>query len=419
MSASSWRPPDGFVEVDSALAGISVYAPAPPPDDVAPPPDLRCERCGAPAAYAPGEHALVCSACASKSTIGATNVSVEEGKAEFRVATLDEMKRGWGASRTEVHCEGCGATVVVEARAQVTECSFCLSTHIVAQGASQEQLRPSSVLPFVVDEAGAREVISGWLREGKYQPVGLPRAIQSLHLQGVYLPWWVFGSTIRVQWHCEVKVTRGSGDNRQTYWEPRSGTERIGVSGDLEPAVNDLDERLVDQLYPFPLAQAVDFAPEYMAGFQTRGPTVNLPVAFARARHRWRDQAHAAAQSKLAGQSHRNFTSEITYEGERWQYVLLPVYIGRYRFKDDWFDVMVHGTDARVVGHKPLDARAFQKRAALLLAPGAALWTAGQILQEGFSRHTSLSTWGLIVSAGVGLYLYLDWQQAKKAGGPS
>ena len=111
-SLSDWRPPEGYVPAPSAVEGVTVYAPAPAPEEALPE-IFHCDRCGHDTKYAPGTEALVCEACESKQAIADVAVAKpEEGRAEFRVETLERASRGWGTARKEIVCEQCGATVV-------------------------------------------------------------------------------------------------------------------------------------------------------------------------------------------------------------------------------------------------------------------------------------------------------------------
>jgi DNA-directed RNA polymerase subunit RPC12/RpoP len=380
MVLSDWRPPAGYVPAPSAVDGVRVFAPAPPEQEQLPE-VFHCDRCGHDTKFAPGTEALVCEACESRQAI--TDVVVakpEEGRAEFRVETLERAARGWGSSRKEIVCEQCGATVVVAADALVNECTFCLSRRVLAQGATQEALRPVAVLPFTATDAAARERVRGWLSAGQerawwggprgFRPRTLPRAIDSLRMHGVYLPFWIFDATVDVAWTAEVGKRVKRGDKYVTKWERKSGRVSRHKSGDLEDGVPDLDAELLEGLRPWGLADLKDYTPEFLAGWQARAATVPLETAWASVRERWRADGNQAGYQAINASRVRNYQADISYRDERWRYVLLPAHVGMYEHGGERFPVMLNGASAELCGRRPLDRQAFARFAAAVLSPG-------------------------------------------------
>jgi DNA-directed RNA polymerase subunit RPC12/RpoP len=381
VSLTAWRPPDGYVPAPSAVEGVVVYAPA-PPEEEALPEVFHCDRCGHDTKYAPGTEALVCEACASKQAIADVAVAKpEEGRAEFRVETLERAARGWGAERKEIVCEQCGATVVVETTQLVNECTFCLSQRVLAQGATQETLRPVAVLPFTVSEEAAQGRVRSWLASGQerawwggakgFRPRTLPRAIQTLRMHGVYLPFWVFDARLDVSWQAEVGKRVKRGDKYVTKWETKRGHVPLQRTGELVEGVPDLDPALLQGLRPWAIADLKDYKPEFLAGWQARAATVSLEDAYATVRERWRVEGSSAARADVTGGRVRNFRADISYRDERWRSILLPAHVGAYEHAGQRYPVMINGSTAELCGRRPFDKRALARFGGVLALPGA------------------------------------------------
>ncbi|MCP4518033.1 MAG: hypothetical protein GY824_22730, partial [Delftia sp.] len=199
-----WRPPPDFIPVTSALPGVRVYAPA--PDEPEPErQQFKCPRCGASTAYSAGEAALACAHCGHVEAPDAPVVGREAPQAEFTVETMEQEARGWGQVRREIHCQSCGADIVLEPGDLTAACPFCASQRVLTrQEARQAIRRPTHLIPFQVDQRAAARQLQDWLAEGWMHPPQLRQAAASARLNGVYLPFWIFRARLRNSWKAEV-----------------------------------------------------------------------------------------------------------------------------------------------------------------------------------------------------------------------
>ena len=67
---------------------------------------------------------------------------------EFTLETLRRAVHGWGMKRRELHCDSCGAVLVVAESALTATCAFCASNKVNIRAATSDKLRPRFLVPF-------------------------------------------------------------------------------------------------------------------------------------------------------------------------------------------------------------------------------------------------------------------------------
>jgi hypothetical protein len=266
-------------------------------------------------------------------------------------------------------------------------CAFCGSNRVLARAAEGDIIRPTALIPFVVDLPAGQAKVAEWLGAGWMHPAGL-RAVRALRdLAGVYLPFWTFDADIRSNWDAEVgtprTVTYRQGGKRRTRteidWRWQSGRVRVPVNDHLVVGTRHVSRSILRKVWPFDLSQLADYDPGYLAGWQAHKHDIELSEAWEVAKSRIRDEAKRACHRDTGSSHVRNFRMTADFADERWRYVLLPVYLASYRFADRIYQVMVNGQTGKVAGQKPVDWRKVWLVIAAVFLPGACLGLLGLV----------------------------------------
>jgi predicted RNA-binding Zn-ribbon protein involved in translation (DUF1610 family) len=236
-SSALWPPPDGFVPVPSLVEGIEVYAPAPveEPEETR---TFKCRYCGGTIEYSATQQQLTCPYCGRAQDIAAKEVGQAAAEFEFTLETMERAQYGWGEERRELVCESCGATVAVAPDALTSTCAFCGSNRVLARDVAGDVLRPTALIPFVVDKQHCQAQVAEWLGRGWMHPPEL-RNVRSLReLAGIYLPYWTFDARIGADWKAEVGTPRTERYRSNGEWKTRTVIEwhwRSGAPVDQRP----------------------------------------------------------------------------------------------------------------------------------------------------------------------------------------
>ncbi|MBE9508749.1 MAG: hypothetical protein IMY86_11960, partial [Chloroflexi bacterium] len=384
---SLWPPPEGFVPVPSQIEGIELYAPA-PEEEREETRTFKCRHCGGTIAYSATERQLTCPYCGRAQEVDGEEVGRAAAEFEFTLETMEQAQHGWGDERRELVCESCGAVVAVTPDTLTSTCAFCSSNRVLGRDAAGDALRPTALLPFVVDSERCRALAAEWLGQGWMHPSEL-RDVRTLReLTGVYLPYWTFDARIRADWKAEVGTERteryykdGEWKTRTVIdWDWRSGRVRLPINDHMVPGTGHVSRVILSKVIPFSLRELVEYDPGYLAGWQTKTYDVQLQDAWQLAKREMREKAKDACYSDTGSSHVRNMRMTADFADERWRYILLPVYLASYPFEDRTFQVMVNGQTGKVAGQKPVAWPKVWLVIAAILSPGACLGLLGLLL---------------------------------------
>ena len=390
QSTALWPPPEGFVprtlfvRVPSQVDGIEIYAPA-PKEEAEETRTFKCRHCGGSIAYSASEQQLTCPYCGRTQALTAEEVGQAAAEFEFTLETMARARYGWGEERRELVCESCGAAVAVAPDVLTSTCAFCGSNRVHARDITGEQLRPTALIPFVVDRERLQAQVAEWLGRGWMHPPEL-RDVRALReLTGVYLPFWTFDAHIGADWKAEVGTPRteryfsnGEWKTRTVIdWRWRSGQVHLPINDHLVAGTGHVSQVILGKVTPFDLNGLVEYEPGYLAGWQAKAYDVPLQDGWELAREEMRKQAKRACHSDTGSAHVRNFRMTADFADEHWRYILLPVYLASYPFEDHKFQVMVNGQTGKVAGQKPVAWLRVWLVIAAILAPGACLGLLG------------------------------------------
>jgi hypothetical protein len=201
--------------------------------------------------------------------------------------------------------------------------------------------------------------------------------------------------------HTKTERYRSGGE-----WKTRTRTEWRWESGNVTRAFDDLpipgtarlSQVLLERIKDYDLSGLAAYDPQFLAGSHAQAYDVPLEEAWEAARHRMREATRAACRDQASTSKIRNFSMELDFSDESWRYILVPAYVGAYRYGGDPYQLMVNGQTAEVAGQRPVDWTKVGLAIGAALAPGVLITLAGLV--------TILLGIGAIV-AGVGMVVLI------------
>ncbi len=410
-----WTPPANFMQVNSAVEGITVFAPkVETKQETAT--TFLCPHCGAPTRFDVSAGGVACEHCGYTAPMVAQAVGRGAEEYEFTLETLKKAEQGWGADRRELHCDACGANLTIPANALTVTCPFCTSNRVNVRVAPSDQLRPRFLVPFKIKPESLRTNVTAWLGKGWYHPKELAASSVIERFAGVYLPFWTFDTQIAAAWKAEVGHERQERyyDASAKEWRTRTVIDWRWESGQVELNIDDylvnasanMSQLILARVLPFNLNQLVDYQPDYLAGLQAKGYDLNLPDAWDQAKGHLREDAHKACLNDIASSHVRNFSMIADFGEETWRYILLPVYLSTYRFQEKIYQVMVNGQTGTIGGQKPVSWMKIWMAIAAMLVPGGLLMLFGILMSQKATGILPLvAGLVLLIAGGVGAFV--------------
>ena len=346
--------------------------PAPPPEPAPEagadqPNKLVCEQCGAVLSYHPGTAQLVCEYCGHANPIAERPVEIVEN--DLRVALERGLAQAPQEETRTVKCQSCAAEFSFDPDRHAGACPFC-GQSIVADTGTHRQIKPAAVLPFVVERKDARERVRRWLGGLWFAPSKLKRFARSEgRLAGMYLPYWTYDSRTRTAYvgqrgtvyHVPVRV-RAIVDGKSVVqtrmvqkirWRPVRGRVARHFDDVLVLASRSLPIWITDRLEPWDLQGLKPYVPEYVAGFQSEAYQVPLDEGFAVANDKMHAVIAGDVRADIGGDAQRIERMEVEHDGPSFKHVLLPVWLGAFRYGDKVYRVCVNGRTGLVQGERP------------------------------------------------------------------
>jgi predicted RNA-binding Zn-ribbon protein involved in translation (DUF1610 family) len=246
-------------------------------------------------------------------------------------------------------CQGCGASMSYDARAQTLRCPFCGSEKLSKQD-DTKSLAADGIVPFAVDHDGAVQIMRRWLGNGFWRPSDLASSSTVTRISAVFVPYWVFRASTRTYWTADSsQVPFGArGD-----WVPLCGEHQGAYSGLLIGASGVLTPDETAGICPFDLSRAVareDVDTENVIVEQFR---VQRKYARPQARMGLENLERQACQQYVPGRC-RNMKVNVRLEGMSSQAMLLPVWIMAYTYQNQVFRFLINGQTGQATGQAPV-----------------------------------------------------------------
>ncbi|MFN2303805.1 MAG: hypothetical protein ACK2TV_08750 [Anaerolineales bacterium] len=385
----SWSPPEGYIQVDSQVAGVMVYAPQPKTAQADQVKSFSCPNCGATTAYDVSAGGIACEYCGFSAPVRSMHVGKTADEFEFTLETVSQAERGWGIMRQILHCESCGAVLSLPAGVLSTTCPFCASNQVNLSTSRVETLRPRFIIPFKIAPEQTRDLAAEWLGKGWFHPDELNASAIIRRISGIYLPFWTFDTQVYAQWRAQVGYERTERhyNTHEKHWETRTRIVWRWEDGRVQLSIDDLlvsgsapghiNQHILQRIYPFQMQALMAYEPSYLAGWQAQAYETSLTDAWESGKARIRENARQACFQDIPTPHVRNFSMSADFEDESWRYILLPVYLASYKYEDQIYQLMINGQTGSVAGQKPVAWWKIWLAIGAMLVPGVILGLIG------------------------------------------
>lgn len=273
----------------------------------------------------------------------------------------------------EVTCDGCGSVMVFEPPEVAGVCSFCGAVIVAEPKAADPMIAPDAVLPVKVTKDAALGEVRQWLASRWFAPNALKKMAQQDGIAGVYLPFWTYAADTESQYtgergvHYFVTEYYTANDSNgnpvqmsrqvmRTAWSPASGQVARNFEDVLVPATKSVNEARLNALEPWDLPALCVYDPEYLAGFKAQRYQIELPAGFEKAKQVMERVIEQDVRKSIGGDEQRIDHVQTATSNETFRHLLLPVWIGAYRFSGKVFQVVVNARTAEVQGERPYSA---------------------------------------------------------------
>jgi hypothetical protein len=136
-------------------------------------------------------------------------------------------------------------------------------------------------------------------------------------------------------------------------WYPASGEVSRHFDGVLVPASRAVAEAKLNGLEPWDLQSLCPYEPAYLAGFKAQRYQLELPDGFEKAKGVMYRTIENDVRRDIGGDEQQVENVETLYAKVMFRHLLLPVWIGAYRFQNKVYQVAVNARTGEVQGERP------------------------------------------------------------------
>ena len=322
-------------------------------------------------AFDPARSALACTACGHARVLPPPTADAQAEalrEQDYLEALRRLAAREPSLEARVVDCPSCGAQTHFAGHVVGDACAFCASPLLVDQSHVERLIRAQAVLPFAIDKASAQRVFTKWVGSRWFAPNALKATVREADgVKGIYLPWWTYdantvttyrgerGTQRRVQEMRPNATTQGGAATTRvvTDWSPAAGAVAVGFDDMLIAGSPSIAPHLARVLDQWDLSRLRPPADDLLAGFGVEVYRTGLEAGFGRARERMQPAIDAAIRRDIGGDAQRVHGQQSVVDDIRFKHLLMPVWIGSYRFAGTPYQIVVNGQSGEVEGDRP------------------------------------------------------------------
>ena len=331
--------------------------------------NVICPNCGASLSYKPGTTNLVCQYCGSSFEI---HDEVPPQDAQKENDLLTALSTNWQKDQQQgqayvVKCPACGGEAAMDPNLFSNACAFCGSPITVTPN-TKAVANPQAVLPFKLEREAATEQFRKWLRKLWFAPNDLKKTATQDRFNGMYLPFWTFdadtwsayqGDRGEHYFVTERRTVNGREENVQvqkTRWYYVTGQVSRDFDDILVTASRALPEKYLERLEPWDLGNLVGYDNRYLSGFKAEISQVNIQDGFQKAKSVMAGVINQDVRRDIGGDEQRVRGIQTQYNDTSYKYVLLPIWLSIYNYKNKIFRFVVNARTGEVQGERPYSA---------------------------------------------------------------
>ena len=331
---------------------------------------IQCVQCAASLTYDPGSTSLACQYCGAENEIIVESTGdhlIEQSFHDFEKEIIDNT-----IESQMIQCNHCAAQFEIKETEGSGECAFCCTPYVVNQVKSSKVHKPTSVLPFLIDQHAARGYFKEWIHSLWWAPSAIKELGKHLRrLQGIYYPYWTYDCETGTHYNGErgdyyyvtrTRQVRGEDGNykseqyqeRRTRWTPAIGHVFNSFDDILVPAHNSLDRKTLNELEPWAMDQLQPYSSQFIQGFTLLNYEVSMRDGFHQfAKPQIETAVDSTIRQDIGGDEQRIYSMDLDFSHQTFKHILLPVWVSSYRFKGKVYHITINASTGEVQGERP------------------------------------------------------------------
>jgi len=319
--------------------------------------NVKCPSCGANMTFDPKSGKLKCAHCDTIVDINPQQTAQEQ---DYNNRKSNQWPEGFVES---YRCENCGAVTVLDKNEISSSCPFCGAAQVIKVD-EMPGIRPTSIIPFAFTREESKKYYLTWIKKRWYAPRKLKQSFVADKIQGVYIPCWTYDSNTSSEYDGKLgeryTVTVGSGKSRHTETRIRW----FYVSGIYDKFFDDIaiedssyiDQKRYNKIAPYDTNNSLKFDSRFMAGFSAEKYITGVEECFEKAKAVMDSCIRSDILNKYKADEVSYLNVKTTHTKTTYKYVILPLWVCAYKYKEKQYNFFVNGKTGRTNGTYPKSA---------------------------------------------------------------
>lgn len=317
----------------------------------------KCPNCKGTSYFDPKTQKMKCEYCGSVFDMPKTEATfvIERNLSEL-------ITQGSVWNEAEVYrCESCGAKQIVENQNVAHVCAFCGTKNIV-KTEELPGLKPQGVVPFKIDKEKAGQLAIKYVKKKFYAPKKFKQSAKAENLHGIYNPVFTFDAYTTSFYEGQLGknyVTyryvdgRRIADHKTRYFHI-GGTQDDHFDDLLVQASSNISMDVIRQLEPFPTGNAIEYRPEYLLGYSASTYNKEGEDCWQECQRLMKERIERAILKNYDYDVKVSLNIQTNFSNQTYKYILVPIYVGHYTYKNKLYNFFVNGFNGRVAGKTPV-----------------------------------------------------------------
>ncbi len=315
----------------------------------------KCPNCGGETEFDPSSQKMHCLYCDSFFEIENDTHAVERDLKEL-------LSEGNVWSEAEVYqCKSCGAKEILDNQEVAMECPFCGTSNIVKTN-ELPGLKPQGITPFKIDRETTSQIATKWAKKKFYAPRSFKKSVKAENIHGIYNPVFTFDAVTNSSYNGKLgkNYTRYHyvQGKRVAHTETRyftiRGEQNVNFDDFLIQASSNIPMNMIREIEPFPTNKALGYKTEYLRGYSANTYNKSGAECWDDCKIQMRNNIETQILKKYDYDIKVFLNVDTTFSKEQYKYILVPVYVGHYKYKNKLYNFFVNGYSGRIGGKTPV-----------------------------------------------------------------
>lgn len=321
--------------------------------------DKKCPNCGATVVYDPETLSMSCPFCGYSRQLPKPEDNGQDVEELDFSSAKNRESLDWGKAKKSLVCKNCGAETIMDSADTAQCCPYCGSTQVMPVDDDDSVVAPGGVVPFEITKEKASQLFKSWMKGKFFAPNEAKKSCEAKNFSGVYLPYWTYDSQTTSPY--EIKLGFNHKDakgNTYTTYRTYYGIYERFIDDEVVYASKKTNNPYIKSASKFDFSKLRKYSPEFIAGFLAERYTIGLDEGWNIAKGQIKDtlenEISSMEKKKRKADSVSKLTFNTSYAKVTYKYILAPIWIANFKFKDKLYNIVVNGQNGQIRGEAPV-----------------------------------------------------------------